>query len=74
MPISDRERDYMRRIGEVKASLREQESAEHLALPVSERLERSCAMYLAYRGSLPSRDDDPSAFYARARALGLYLP
>lgn len=76
MPVTDRERDHMRRIGEIKAELHEEERAAHLALPVAERLARSWALYLAYRDSLPTRDDDPdpSPFYERARALGLYRP
>ena len=72
MPVTDREREHMRRIGEIKAALRVDERAAHLSLTVDERLTRSWALYLAYRDSLPARDDDPSPLYERARALGLY--
>jgi len=71
--VTEHERDYMRRVGEIKATLREEERARHRSLPIEERLERSWALYLAYRERLPSRDEDPSRFYDRARALGLYL-
>jgi hypothetical protein len=74
MPVTDRERDHMRRIGEIKAALREDERAAHLALSVADRLARSWALYLAYRESLRPRDDDPPSLYERARALGLYRP
>jgi hypothetical protein len=71
--VSDRERDYMRRIGQIKASLREEEIARHRSLPIHERLAHSWSLYLAYRDRLPSEHDDPTPFYERARALGLYL-
>jgi hypothetical protein len=74
MPVTDRERDYLRRIGEIKAALPEDERAARLALPVAERIARSWALYLAYRESLPPRDDNPFSLYERARALGLYRP
>lgn len=74
MTVTDRERDYMRRIGAIKTSLRDEERAAHLALSIPDRLRRSWALYLAYRESLPAHDDDPSPLYDRARALGLYRP
>ena len=74
MPVTERERDYMRRIGEIKVALRQEERAAHLALPVAGRLARSWALYLAYRDSLPVQDDGPPSLYDRARTLGLYRP
>lgn len=51
-------------------------AARHLALSLSERLERSWQLYLEGRSAaaLDRRDDDPSPFYEKARALGLYRP
>lgn len=66
----------MRRIGVYKATSHREAGAHHLALSLSERLERSWRLYLEGRSTaaLDRRDDDPSAFYAKARALGLYRP
>ena len=64
----------MARIGACKAESHAAAQARHLALPLAERLARSWALYQAHRGSLRERSDDPSPFYARARALGLYRP
>jgi hypothetical protein len=48
----------------------------HRALPVAERLCRSWALYRTGRASVRDevRDDDPVAFYVRARMLGMYRP
>jgi hypothetical protein len=64
----------MARIGAWKAESHAAALAHHLALPLAERLARSWALYEAHRESLTEREDDPSPFYARARALGLYRP
>jgi hypothetical protein len=76
MTVSAHDRDYMRRIGEAKAASHAEAGARHRALPVAERLRRSWALYLAGRSTMreDSRDDDPTPFYDRARALGLYRP
>jgi hypothetical protein len=76
MPVSDRDREVMRRIGAAKAASHAEAAAEHRALTVAERLQRSWALYLARRdpGLSESRDDDPTPFYARARELGMYRP
>ena len=76
MTASEREREHMRRIGELKEASHREAQERHLALSIDERLERSWALYLAGRddASLDRRDDDPSPFYERARALGLYQP
>jgi hypothetical protein len=72
----DRERDHMRRIGAYKAASHDEARARHLALSLSERLASSWQLYLEGRSAaaLARRDDDPSPFYERARALGLYRP
>ena len=76
MTVSARAREYMRRIGEAKAASHAEAAARHRALPVAERLRRSWALYLAGRSTIreDARDDDPTPFYDRARALGLYRP
>ncbi|MCL4684561.1 hypothetical protein KJ059_07380 [Myxococcota bacterium] len=76
MSVSASDREFMRRIGEAKAASHADAAARHRALPLRERLQRSWALYLAGRSALPDaeRDDDPTPFYDRARALGLYRP
>ncbi len=76
MSAEERERDHMRRIGAYKAASHDEAAARHLSLSLSERLERSWQLYLEGRSAaaLDQRDDDPSPFYEKARALGLYRP
>jgi hypothetical protein len=73
MPPSERDRQYMQRIGRYKAESHEQASQEHRALPLEERLLRSWLLFMAGRdsASLDPRDDDPARSYAIARAKGL---
>jgi hypothetical protein len=69
MAVSERDQDYMRRIGEAKAASHADAAATHRGLALAERLRRSWALYLAYRSTVQGdRDDDPSPFYERARA------
>jgi len=74
--VSERDRAYMRRIAVYKADSHAEAKARHLALPLGERLRRSCALYLAGRevARPTDRDDDPTHFYERARKRGLYQP
>ncbi len=76
MTVSERDRDTMRRIGAAKLASHAEATARHRALPLGERLRRSLA--LSERGRAvagkPAADDDPSPFYNRARARGLYRP
>jgi len=76
MAVSDRDREYMRRLGELKAESHREAQERHLALPIEERLRRSWELYLRFRSTVDqsAREDDPSPFYDRARALGLYRP
>jgi len=76
MSVSERDREYMRQIGEAKAASHAEAAASHRALVLAERLQRSWALYLAGRPTIrpEDRDDDPRPFYDRARALGLYRP
>jgi hypothetical protein len=73
MAVSERERAFMARLAGYKAESHAEAQARHLALPLEERLRRSWELYLAGRetGASRERDDDPSPFYERARALGL---
>jgi hypothetical protein len=73
MSVSDRDRAFMARVAAYKAESHAEAQARHLALPLDERLRRSWELYLAGReaGARSERDDDPSPFYAQARALGL---
>jgi hypothetical protein len=50
--------------------------AEHLALPLDERLRRGWRLFELYRHRLRSDDaaDDAAQFYARARQLGCCDP
>ena len=64
----------MERIGAYESQAHARAQAEHLALPLAERLARSRTLYENHRAALRPRDDDPSPFYARARSLGLYRP
>jgi hypothetical protein len=75
MAVSERERAFMARLAGYKAESHAEAQARHLALPIGERLRRSWELYLAGReaGIGHERDDDPSPFYRRARALGLCL-
>jgi hypothetical protein len=72
--VSNRDRAHLVRLGACKAESHAEALSRHLELPLADRVERSWALYEAQRGALRARDDDPSPFYARARALGLYRP
>ncbi|KKL97763.1 hypothetical protein LCGC14_1831130 [marine sediment metagenome] len=74
MAVSSGDRSFMRRIGRYKAASHGAAAARHLALPVTDRLQRSWDLYLTYRSSqtIGTRRDDPSPFYERARRLGIY--
>lgn len=74
MRVSDRDREYMRRLGEAEAEAHDQRLAEHLALDLAGRLRRSMALARQFWRSAnhDKRHDDPTPFYDRARRLGLY--
>jgi len=76
MPVTGSDRAYFERVGAAKRESHAAATAQHLALSIDARLERSwrlCRDFARTAGG-DRRDDDPSAFYARARALGLYDP
>jgi hypothetical protein len=70
---SERDRAYMRRLGEYKASSHREALESHLALSLEERLERSWQLYELFREEARESADDDGAlrFFARARSLGL---
>lgn len=72
--VSERDRDYMRRLGAFQADGHAQATAAHLARSPAERLAASLALMLRYLSTTPARRDDPAPFYDRARRLGLYRP
>jgi hypothetical protein len=76
MAVSERDREHMRRVGSYKALSHSEAQAEHLALPLDERLRRSWRLYELYRHRLRNDDaaDDAAQFYARARQLGCCDP
>ena len=76
MAVSKRDLEHMALIGRLKAESHAGAEAKHRSLPIEERLRRSWALYLELLTSvdLSRREDDPTPFYDRARALGLYEP
>lgn len=71
--VTERDRDYMRRLGEWKAESHREQLASHLAKSGRQRL--IAGLRLMLEGPLfPRQQDDegPSEFYDRARRLGLY--
>lgn len=76
MTVSDKDREYMRRIGAYKELSHREAHAEHLAASLSERFRRSWRLHQRYHHRVRRDDptDDPTPFYDRARALGLYEP
>ena len=75
MAVSRRDRSFFARIGELKASSHAQAAVDHLAMPLTQRLMKSWALYETFRqtqGKKESEDEGPLAFYERARDLGLY--
>ena len=74
MAVSDHDRRYFERIGAAKATSHAEAADRHRASTLEERLRASWQLYLRHRDEvdLSKRDDDPSAFYDRARRLGLY--
>ena len=76
MTASDKDREYVRRIGVYKELSHREAQAEHLAVSLDERFRRSWRLYQRYRHRVRRDDpkDDPTPFYDRARELGLYRP
>jgi hypothetical protein len=45
MPVSLRDREFMRKLGEYKRASHDEAAARHRALPIDERLRRSWELY-----------------------------
>ena len=74
MRVTDKDKAFFGRIASIKEASHAEAAGEHRALPLDERLERSYRLYVANRDAAHERSDDPTPFYERARALGLYRP
>lgn len=72
--VSDRDREYLRRLGELQDEEHAAAVEAHLALSLDERLARSVSLMQRFLGSVSPSADDPTPFYERARRLGLYRP
>lgn len=72
--VSDRDKEYMRRLGLFMAAVKADELADHRALPMNERIERG--LQLARQRTPaphPPRDEkDLGAFFRLAKQRGLY--
>ena len=72
--VSEKDRDYFRRLGKWKADVNAEELAKHLALPSRERILRSEQLNrktLAWANQ-SGPEEEPRCLYERARRLGLY--
>lgn len=72
MAVTEKDREYMRRLGEFIEEVNAGELSEHLASPVNQRLKKSDALSKRTRHEAASQDGkDLAAFFRRARKLGL---
>jgi hypothetical protein len=75
--VSERDRDYMRRLGRYVEEANEAARKEWLALPGADRIAKSERLARRYR--TPERveaalaEDNPASLYKRARCLGLTI-
>ncbi|MBE0608365.1 MAG: hypothetical protein IH609_03225 [Dehalococcoidia bacterium] len=71
--VSERDREYMRRLGRYVEEANEAARKEWLALPGAERIAKSEAFSRRARGYAHSKTepDDLGLIYSRARQLGL---
>lgn len=74
MSVSERDRDYMRRLGEFQAKGALERRAEYQRLDGAERIIASVSFCQGFADQVRAPLDDPTPFYDRARRLGLYLP
>jgi hypothetical protein len=72
--VSERDREYMRRLGEFERENEADALREHLALSLIDRLYRSANLSEQWAGYLHDdrETEAPEEFYERARRLGLY--
>jgi hypothetical protein len=71
---SERDKQYLAHLGELKAQTHASAAAAHRALPLDERLARSMALMRRFLPTVRAVPDDPSRFYEIARRLGHYRP
>ena len=70
MAVSEHDKEHMRKLGEWKRQLREQDLREHLALSIDERLLRSFRRTEA-SGPYPRKEpEDFMQFYEWAKRMG----
>jgi hypothetical protein len=69
---SERDKDYMRRLGEYQDEANAAWRAEWRAKPLHERLELSARSRFGKPVSARRDPEEPEQFYERARRLGLY--
>ena len=78
MAVTPEDRAYMRRIAAYKALSAAEDHVVHVDTSGVGRIRRSWQLYCRYLHTpfLARRDadDNPAAFYERARQLGLYRP
>jgi len=73
--VTDRDRDYFRRLGEWERENRDSRLREHLALPIEKRIRESWTMSRQVAPHIRHAiDDGAERFYERARKLGLIRP
>jgi hypothetical protein len=71
--VSEKDRDYFRRLGEWEAENERQDLARHLARSLDERLAFSWRATVTHGRFLRPGADDDGELYARARRLGLLI-
>ena len=70
--VSERDKAYMRRLGEIQDEANAEWRAQWRAKPLHERLELSCARRFGMPVSARRDPEEPEQIYERARRLGLY--
>ncbi len=58
MPVSERERAYMARIGRLKAASHAEAAAKHQALPLAARLRQSWLLFPSFRDAARSGEGE----------------
>jgi hypothetical protein len=73
--VSERDKEYMRKIGRYKAEANAERLRRHLELPMAERFRASIRLSRPHRSHESLRNhieqDDPAPLYQRARKLRL---
>ena len=69
---SERDREYLRRLGEFENEARADALREWLDLPLGERLRRSSAYHTSMTIPETREPEEPEKFYEHVKRLGLY--